>query len=115
MPAIIRNNKVMCLAALVALLAFETSAFSSIPSSRTATSASASNTARSVSASPTQMLPEGLVKTVVNGGNPNDPLIARGDVVTVKYTCYSTNGDGDDNNVLLARSDSQKMVCNRHF
>ncbi len=55
------------------------------------------------------MLPEGLVKTVVEGGSSNAPLIARGDVVTVKYTCYSTTGD-DSDNILLARSDSQKMV-----
>ena len=56
------------------------------------------------------MLPEGLVKTVVEGGSPNAPTIERGDVVTVKYSCYSTTGD-DSNNILLARSDSQKMVC----
>ena len=31
--------------------------------------------------------------------------------VTVKYTCYSSIGDGGDfDNVLLARSNSQKMV-----
>jgi hypothetical protein len=57
------------------------------------------------------MLPEGLVKTVVSGGIPSAPFIERGDVVTVKYTCYSTTGDGgDSDNILLARSDSQKMV-----
>lgn len=57
------------------------------------------------------MLPEGLVKTVVSGGIPSAPLIERGDVVTVKYTCYSTTGEsGDSDNILLARSDSQKMV-----
>lgn len=55
------------------------------------------------------MLPEGLVKTVVEGGLPNASPIQRGDIVTVKYTCYSTTGD-DSNNILLARSDSQKMV-----
>jgi len=55
------------------------------------------------------MLPEGLVKTVVDGGSPGALPIQRGDVVTVKYTCYSTTGD-DSDNILLARSDSQKMV-----
>lgn len=55
------------------------------------------------------MLPEGLVKTVVEVGSPNAAPIARGDIVTVKYTCYSTTGD-DSDNILLARSDSQKMV-----
>jgi len=63
------------------------------------------------SAAATTMLPEGLVKTVVQGGNPTAPPIRRGDVVTVKYTCYSTSGDGEDSeNVLLARSDFLKMV-----
>lgn len=55
------------------------------------------------------MLPEGLVKTVVETGTSNTSPIERGDVVTVKYTCYSTTGD-DSENILLARSDSQKMV-----
>jgi len=55
------------------------------------------------------MLPEGLVKTVVEGGSPSALPIQRGDVVTVKYTCYSTTGD-DSDNILLARSGSQKMV-----
>jgi hypothetical protein len=54
------------------------------------------------------MLPEGLVKTIVEGGSPSEPPIGRGDVVTVKYTCYSTTGDSE--NILLARSDSLKMV-----
>ena len=41
------------------------------------------------------MLPEGLVKTIVNKG---DNLYAagsieRGDIVTVKYTCYSVSDD----------------------
>jgi len=53
-------------------------------------------------------LPEGLVKTVVNGGEPN-AAIARRDIVTVKYACYSTGAD-DSENVLLARSEAQNMV-----
>ena len=58
------------------------------------------------------MLPEGLVKTIVNGGDFGSLPIGRGDIVTAKYTCYSA-GAGDsasNNNVLIARSDSQKMV-----
>ena len=60
------------------------------------------------------MLPEGLAKTVVNGGEMGASPIGRGDILTVKYTCYSVGlGDQDENeaeNVLLARSDSQKVV-----
>eukprot|EP00537_Pseudo-nitzschia_pungens_P008231 CAMPEP_0172364066 /NCGR_PEP_ID=MMETSP1060-20121228/7283_1 /TAXON_ID=37318 /ORGANISM="Pseudo-nitzschia pungens, Strain cf. cingulata" /LENGTH=270 /DNA_ID=CAMNT_0013086985 /DNA_START=370 /DNA_END=1182 /DNA_ORIENTATION=- len=60
------------------------------------------------------MLPEGLAKTVVNGGETGATPIGRGDIVTVKYTCYSAGlGDqeeSDAENVLLARSDSQKVV-----
>ena len=65
-------------------------------------------TSLSMSAVAAPMLPEGLVKTVVQGGSPSEPAIRRGDVVTVKYTCYSTKGESD--NILLARSDSLKMV-----
>lgn len=65
----------------------------------------------SMSSVATPMLPEGLVKTIVEGGPPNAPPIGRGDIVTVKYTCYSTTEDGgDSDNVLLARSNSQKMI-----
>ena len=60
------------------------------------------------------MLPEGLVKTIVTKG---DNLYAagsieRGDIVTVKYTCYSVSDDStkSSHNVLLARSDKQKTV-----
>ena len=59
------------------------------------------------------MLPEGLVKTIVTKG---DNLYAagsieRGDIVTVKYTCYSVSDDSTkSHNVLLARSDKQKTV-----
>jgi len=65
-------------------------------------------TSLSMSAVAAPMLPEGLVKTVVQGGSPSEPAIRRGDVVTVKYTCYSTKGESD--NILLARSDSLKMI-----
>jgi len=54
------------------------------------------------------MLPEGLAKTVVSNGNTGSSPIDRGDIVTVKYTCYTA----DDDSVLLARSDSQKVVVN---
>jgi len=60
------------------------------------------------------MLPEGLVKTIVNRGQISSAApIRRGDVVSVKYTCYAVgDGDGENSNlnVLLARSDQQKGV-----
>lgn len=92
--------------ALLVLMVVGSSAFShnSMVSTKTTTTKLFSTAA--------PMLPEGLVKTVVQGGNPAAPPIGRGDVVTVKYTCYSTSGDDNDDsqNVLLARADSQKMV-----
>ena len=76
----------------------------SVLSMSTATATATANT----------MLPEGLVKTIVNKG---DNLYAagsieRGDIVTVKYTCYSVSDDSTtkSHNVLLARSDKQKTV-----
>jgi len=64
--------------------------------------------------SPLTMLPEGLLKTIVNRGQQvSSAPIRRGDVVTVKYTCYAVGRDDDKNdttNVLLARSDQQKGV-----
>jgi hypothetical protein len=58
------------------------------------------------------MLPEGLVKTIVNNGDKSASSIERGDIVTVKYTCYSASSSSSSGggNVLLARSDSQKTV-----
>lgn len=97
----------------------EVSAFSStgIPLSYgTATSRRMSTSGRvsPLSMSSVAMLPEGLAKTVVNGGEMGASPIGRGDILTVKYTCYSVGlGDQDENeaeNVLLARSDSQKVV-----
>ena len=79
-------------------------------------SSSSSSTLLFMSSMAAPMLPEGLVKTIVNGGNTGSPPIGRGDIATVKYTCYSAGADDDsdsannNNNVLIARSDSQKMV-----
>lgn len=79
------------------------SASASVPASALPMSSSSSAAAATA-------VPEGLVKTVVARGNEGSAPIARGDVVTVKYTCYSTTGGDDHKNILLARSDSQKMV-----
>lgn len=80
----------------------------------TATRTATTSSALSMSSMAISMLPEGLAKTVVNGGNAGATPIGRGDIATVKYTCYSVGlGDQDEAeaaNVLLARSDSQKMV-----
>mmetsp|Transcript_11005 Transcript_11005/g.23334 ORF Transcript_11005/g.23334 Transcript_11005/m.23334 type:complete len:348 (+) Transcript_11005:238-1281(+) len=81
---------------------------------RTRNEATITRSALSMSSMAIPMLPEGLAKTVVNGGETGASPIGRGDIVTVKYTCYSAGlGDQDENeasNVLLARSDSQKVV-----
>jgi len=88
------------------------------PSSSSSSAASVLSMASSMAARPSTsssaprtMLPEGLVKTIVNRGQTNSVPIRRGDVVSVKYTCYSVgDGENDNTNILLARSDKQKGV-----
>ena len=71
------------------------------------------------------MLPEGLLKTIVTpGGKDAASNVRQGDYATIKYTCYAVpeedEADANDDettdtrttqaNILLARSDSEKMV-----
>jgi len=67
------------------------------------------------------MLPEGLLKTIVTpGGRDAASKVGQGDYATIKYTCYAVpeedaNDEETDNsttkaNILLARSESEKMV-----
>ena len=68
------------------------------------------------------MLPEGLLKTIVTpGGKDAASNVRQGDYATIKYTCYAvpevaandektTDKRTTQANILLARSDSEKMV-----
>ena len=68
------------------------------------------------------MLPEGLLKTIVTpGGRDAASNVRQGDYATIKYTCYAvpevaandektTDKRTTQANILLARSDSEKMV-----
>jgi len=99
--------------AVISLFLAGASAFSSIQlqTTKALSTTLSSSFSLSMASVAAPMLPEGLVKTVVNVGERNSRPIGRGDIVTVKYTCYSSIGDGGDfDNVLLARSNSQKMV-----
>ena len=60
----------------------------------------------------TATVPEGLVKTVVKSGGNTAAPIGRGDIVTVKYTCYAMGGEsGDDKKgVLTTYLPIQKVV-----
>eukprot|EP00751_Fragilariopsis_kerguelensis_P017950 CAMPEP_0170849712 /NCGR_PEP_ID=MMETSP0734-20130129/10181_1 /TAXON_ID=186038 /ORGANISM="Fragilariopsis kerguelensis, Strain L26-C5" /LENGTH=351 /DNA_ID=CAMNT_0011219453 /DNA_START=48 /DNA_END=1103 /DNA_ORIENTATION=- len=89
-------------------------------SSSSSSSSSILSMASSMAAAPSPpltMLPEGLLKTIVTRGQQQlssaAAPIQRGDVVTVKYTCYAVGRDDDETdttNVLLARSEQQKGV-----
>ena len=108
MMSIIKDFQYACLA--LSLFTAGASAFSSTNAGLVSSTPTTKSSIPLYMSSAAAMLPEGLVKTVVDGGSPGALPIQRGDVVTVKYTCYSTTGD-DSDNILLARSDSQKMVC----
>ena len=54
------------------------------------------------------MLPEGLVKTVTKNGN-DDSIVNLGDIVTVKYSCYTSSDSSDSK--PFAKATKQKMVC----
>ena len=69
------------------------------------------------------MLPEGLLKTIVTpGGKDAASNVRQGDYATIKYTCYAVPEEDEDANdettdtrttpanILLARSESEKMV-----
>ena len=69
------------------------------------------------------MLPEGLLKTIVTpGGRDAASNVRQGDYATIKYTCYAVPEEDEDANdettdtrttpanILLARSESEKMV-----
>mmetsp|Transcript_5177 Transcript_5177/g.10716 ORF Transcript_5177/g.10716 Transcript_5177/m.10716 type:complete len:300 (-) Transcript_5177:257-1156(-) len=107
MMSIIKDFQYACLA--LSLFTAGASAFSSTNAGLVSSTPTTKSSIPLYMSSAAAMLPEGLVKTVVDGGSPGALPIQRGDVVTVKYTCYSTTGD-DSDNILLARSDSQKMV-----
>jgi len=88
---------------------------SSSSSSSSSILSMASSMAPTSPSPPLAMLPEGLLKTIVTRGQQLSSAapIQRGDVVTVKYTCYAVGRDDDKTdttNVLLARSEQQKGV-----